>query len=60
MVGDDAANHFIEEPSEEHLKECFSAMMNAPKEKIESALNDLVTRFSEMGVLFKLLNHHKL
>ncbi|XP_050719999.1 mannose-6-phosphate isomerase-like [Eriocheir sinensis] len=48
VVGEDNANTFIEEPTEGNLKECFSAMMNAPKEKIESALNDLITRFSEM------------
>lgn len=58
VVGEDAANTFIEEPTEGNLKECFSAMMNAPKEKIEAALNDLVARFSEMGVLLKLLTHH--
>lgn len=57
VVGEDNANTFIEEPTEGNLKECFSTMMNAPKEKIESALNDLMTRFSEMGVLFSFLIH---
>lgn len=57
VVGEDATNTFIEDPSEGNLKACFSAMMNAPKEKIESALNDLLARFSEMGLSFYFQSH---
>lgn len=49
-MGEEAANTFIEEPTEENLKTCFSAMMNSPKDSIESALSDLLARLSEMGV----------
>lgn len=56
-MGEDTANTFIEDPTEGNLKECFSAMMNAPKEKIESALSELQARFSEMGMSLKFLNH---
>lgn len=48
VVGEEAASAFIEEPTEANLKTCFSAMMNAPKDSIESALSDLLARLSEM------------
>lgn len=51
VIGEDAADNFTEHPSEENLKTCFSAMMNSPKDVIESALSDLLQRFSEMGML---------
>ncbi|XP_071551694.1 mannose-6-phosphate isomerase [Panulirus ornatus] len=48
VIGDDACNEFSENPSEENLKACFSAMMNSPKDIIASSLSDLLQRFSEM------------
>ncbi|MPC35388.1 Mannose-6-phosphate isomerase [Portunus trituberculatus] len=48
VVGEENAKTFIEEPTEANLKSCFSTMMNAPKENIESALSDLLTRLAEM------------
>ncbi|KAG7177073.1 mannose-6-phosphate isomerase-like [Homarus americanus] len=48
VVGEEAAEKFIEDHSEENLKTCFSAMMNSPKDIIASALSDQLQRFSEM------------
>lgn len=49
VIGDAAADAFIENPTEENLKACFSAMMNASKDTIASALSELLQRFPEMG-----------
>nr|XP_053635227.1 LOW QUALITY PROTEIN: mannose-6-phosphate isomerase-like [Cherax quadricarinatus] len=48
VVGEDEADSFIENPTEDNLKACFSAMMNSPKDVIASALSDQLQQFSEM------------
>lgn len=48
VIGDAAADAFIENPTEENLKACFSAMMNASKDTIASALSELLQRFPGM------------
>lgn len=55
VIGDAAADAFIENPTEENLKACFSAMMNASKDTIASALSELLQRFPGMGKYHWLL-----
>lgn len=49
VVGEEAAESFTENPGEETLKTCFSAMMNASDDAISQALTQLLDRFSQMG-----------
>lgn len=49
VVGEEAADSFTENPGEETLKTCFSAMMNASADAISQALTQLLDRFSQMG-----------
>lgn len=48
VIGKTITDKFVESPSEENLKACFNAMMNASKETIASALQDLLQRLTAM------------